>query len=122
MIIIIPPGTIRILNYELMIRDRLQHVNTERVICVIIITVVFILAAKRTIVYICIISHLGSELWRETQGALIVNVLGIKDIPVICLSHVLLTFVGELTWKYCNRYNLDHRQPLTFVYYCGRPL
>ena len=83
MIIIIPPGTIRILYYELMIRDRLQHVNTERVICVIIITVVFILAAKRTIVYICIISPLGSELWRETQGALIVNVLGIKDIPVI---------------------------------------
>lgn len=69
-----------------MVCDRLQHVDSERIVCVFIITVIFILASKLTIVRIIVHSHLDSYLRRETQRTLIVDILGVKDAIIFVRS------------------------------------
>ena len=73
--IIISPCTICALIYELMVCDRLQHVDPKRSF-VFFIAIVFVVATILTTAGI-VSSHLDSLLRRETQGTLIVDILGV---------------------------------------------
>ena len=84
-LIIVSTSAITVLHDELMVCDRLQHVDSKRIICVVLVTVVFVLAAILAIGF-HVISHLDSLLRRETQGTLIVDILGVEDTAVIFMS------------------------------------
>ena len=84
-LIIVSTSAITVHHDELMVCDRLQHVDSKRIICVVLVTVVFVLAAILAIGF-HVISHLDSLLRRETQGTLIVDILGVEDTAVIFMS------------------------------------
>ena len=70
---------------ELVVCDRLEHMDSKRIVCVVIVTVVFIRAAILTIGF-HVSSHLDSLLRRETQGTLIVDILCVEAAVILMSS------------------------------------